>query len=142
MLWQLLRQGHRGRILAACCVRYRRDLAYLELHGTLEKRYPNYTYLTLVTREPEVEGRKVYIQDLITSGQLEEQLGQCLNPASTHVFLCGNPKMIGLPEKEHSTGQWSFPQPPGVIEILQRRGFCLDHSHLKQVGNIHYEKYW
>src|SRR5205085_8111146 len=28
MLWQLLEQGHPGRILSACCVRYRQDLAY------------------------------------------------------------------------------------------------------------------
>ena len=26
MLWELLRRGHTGRILSACCVRYRRDL--------------------------------------------------------------------------------------------------------------------
>jgi ferredoxin--NADP+ reductase len=142
MLWQLLRHGHRGRVLAACCVRYRRDLAYRELHATLQKRYPNYTYLTLVTREPEVAGRKVYIQDLIASGQLEEHLGQRLDPASTHVFLCGNPKMIGLPEKDRESGQMVFPQPPAVVEILQGRGFRMDHPQTKQPGNIHYEKYW
>ena len=29
MLWDLLRRGHTGKILLACCVRYRRDLGYL-----------------------------------------------------------------------------------------------------------------
>jgi ferredoxin--NADP+ reductase len=142
MLWQLLRQGHRGRIVAACCVRYRRDLAYSDLHLALQKRYPNYTYLSLVTREPEVAGRKVYIQDLLASGQLEEHLGRRLDSASTHVFLCGNPKMIGLPEKDRDTGQLVFPQPPAVIEILQRHGFRINHPQTKHPGNIHYEKYW
>ena len=32
MLWELLRRGHQGRILSACCVRYRRDLGYLAMH--------------------------------------------------------------------------------------------------------------
>src|SRR5262249_55411473 len=43
MLWDLLRRGHEGRILSACCVRYRRDLAYLALHDELVRRHPNYT---------------------------------------------------------------------------------------------------
>ena len=45
MLWELLRRGHQGRILSACCVRYRRDLGYLAIHEELMRRYPNYTYL-------------------------------------------------------------------------------------------------
>ena len=50
------------------------------------------------------EGRKAYIQDLIGSGQLEEKLGRPLELATTHVFLCGNPKMIGVPVKDRQTG--------------------------------------
>src|SRR5262249_55288161 len=69
MLWQLLRTGHTGRILSACCVRYRRDLGYLGVHEELMRRYPQYLYLPLTTREPETINQKVYIQDLITSGQ-------------------------------------------------------------------------
>jgi ferredoxin--NADP+ reductase len=142
MLWELLGRGHAGRILAACCVRYRRDLGYRDLQTILERRYPQYTYLSLVTREPEVAGRKVYIQDLITSGELEQHLGRPLEAASTHVFLCGNPKMIGVPERDRGTGEMVYPQPPGVIEILERRGFRMDQPGHKIAGNIHYEKYW
>src|SRR5205807_677933 len=43
MLWELLRRGHRGRILAACCVRYQRDLGYLATHDKLTKMFPRYT---------------------------------------------------------------------------------------------------
>src|SRR5437660_4152798 len=68
MLWELLRRGHEGRILSACCVRYRRDLAYLPIQQQLMKSHRNYTYLSLTTRENIATGRKVYIQDLITSG--------------------------------------------------------------------------
>jgi ferredoxin--NADP+ reductase len=142
MLWELLQRGHQGRILSACCVRYRRDLGYRDLHETLMQRYPNYTYLSLATREPETVGRKVYIQDLIASGQLEEHLGHPLGPTGTHVFLCGNPNMIGAPETDRGTGQRTYPQPAGVIELLERRGLRMDHPQTKEVGNIHFEKYW
>lgn len=142
MLWELLRRGHRGRILSACCVRYRRDLGYAGTHAELVRRYPNYTYLSLTTREAEAVDHKVYIQDLITSGQLEERLGQALDPRHSHVFLCGNPRMIGVPDKDSASGRRVYPQPPGVIEILEKRGFQPDQPQLKLKGNIHYEEYW
>jgi ferredoxin/flavodoxin---NADP+ reductase len=142
LLWELLQRGHTGKILSACCVRYRRDLAYLPIHEELMRRHPHYTYLSLTTREAETVQHKVYVQDLITSGQLEEKLGQPLDPARTHVFLCGNPKMIGVPYKDRATGALTYPQPLGVIEILERRGFQTDQPQAKMKGNIHFEEYW
>jgi ferredoxin--NADP+ reductase len=142
MLWDLLRRGYSGRILSACCVRYRPDLAYLTIHEELMRRYPQYTYLSLTTREPETVQHKVYIQDLITSGQLEERLGQALDPARMHVYLCGNPKMIGVPTKDRETGQRTYPNPQGVVEILEKRGFQADQPNVKLKGNIHFEEYW
>jgi ferredoxin--NADP+ reductase len=142
MLWELLRRGHPGRIFAACCVRYRRDLGYLATHERLMRLYPNYTYLPLTTREPDSAGRKVYIQDLITSGQLEDQLRAPLDPATTHAFLCGNPKMIGAPDVDRETGARRYPQPRGVVACLEERGFQIDDARMKTRGNIHYEKYW
>jgi ferredoxin--NADP+ reductase len=142
MLWELLSRGHTGRILSACCVRYRRDLGYLARHEELMRRYPNYRFLGLTTREADTLHHKVYIQELITSGQLEERLGQPLDPARTHVYLCGSPKMIGVPAKERETGQRTFPRPEGVIEILERRGFQADRPQTKIKGNVHFEEYW
>lgn len=142
MLWELLRRGHEGRILSACCVRYRRDLGYLAVHEELMRRFPNYTFLSLTTREAANAGQKVYIQDLITSGQLEERLGQALDPARTHVYLCGNPKMIGIPARDKATGARAYPEPVGVVEILERRGFQADQPEVKLKGNVHFEKYW
>jgi ferredoxin--NADP+ reductase len=142
MLWELLRRRHAGRILSACCVRYRRDLAYLPIHEELMRRYPHYSFLSLTTREAETVKHKVYIQDLITSGQLEEHLGQALDPARTHVYLCGNPKMIGVPVKDRETGQRVYPEPLGVVEILERRGFQIDQPQVKIKGNVHFEEYW
>ena len=100
---------------ATRCVRYRRDLAYQAMHDQLIRRHPNYTYLPLTTREGTGPGGKVYIQDLITSGELEEQLGVALDPARTHVYLCGNPKMIGVPVKDRETGQRVFPKPHSPV---------------------------
>jgi len=142
MLWELLRRGHQGRILAACCVRYRRDLGYLALHEELMRRHSNYVYLSLTTREATNAGQKVYIQDLITSGQLEERLRSPLDPSCTHVFLCGNPKMIGVPTTDRATGQIVYPQPPGVVEILTKRQFQIDQPSVKLKGTIHFEEYW
>jgi ferredoxin--NADP+ reductase len=142
LLWELLRRGHPGRLLAACCVRYQRDLGYLATQEELMRRYPHYTYLPLTTREALASGQKVYIQDLITSGQLEERLGQRLDPARTHVYLCGNPAMIGVPLTDRSTGARTYPKPPGVIEILEKRGFHTDEPKLRRQGNLHFEEYW
>src|SRR5205085_5904859 len=134
---ELLRRGHPERIVSACCVRYRRDLAYVTIHEELMRRYPNYTYLSLTTREADTVQHKVYIQDLLTSGQLEECLGRPLDPARTHVFLCGNPKMIGVPYKDRDSGRRLYPEPLGVIEILERRGFQTDQPQAKIKGNVH-----
>ena len=94
------------------------------------------------TREADTVGQKVYIQDLITSGQLEERLGNPLDPAAAHVYLCGNPKMIGVPNKDRQTGQRVFPTPVGVVELLEKRGFQVDQPNVKLRGNIHFEEYW
>lgn len=141
MVWELLRRGHAGPILSASCVRYARDLGYLETHRRLQAEYPNYTYLPLTTREPGVT-KKAYIQDLVSGGELEERLGRPLDPARTHVYLCGNPKMIGVPVRDKETGTRTYPQPTGVIELLEARGFKADVSAVKFKGNVHFEEYW
>jgi len=138
MTAELLRREHQGKILNVCCVRYRADLAYTEQQKMVEERYPIYRYLTLTTREPENEGNKVYIQDMITSGQLEAELGAPLDPETTHVYLCGNPSMIGLPK--WIDDEIVFPETVGVCQLLHERGFTIDQR--KQRGNVHYEEYW
>lgn len=136
MLVELLRKGHHGRILSVVSVRYLVDLAYEREHRELEDRYPNYRYLAVPTRE--ADRPKRYAQDLLEDGSIEDALGASLDPDETHVFLCGNPGMIGLPEFEK--GQPVFPETVGMTELLHRRGFTIDRR--KQPGNIHYEEYW
>jgi ferredoxin--NADP+ reductase len=88
------------------------------------------------TREPDVPKR--YLQDLLTGGEMAEAAGGQFDPSRTHVFLCGNPAMIGLPEEVD--GELRFPETTGVVELLVARGFKLDRRG--DPGNIHYEEYW
>ena len=135
MITELLRKGHRGPIVSAVSVRKWADLGYLDQNRELESRFPNYHYLPLPTREADVPKR--YIQDLIANDAFAE-FGITLDPATTHVFLCGNPAMIGLPTE--TDGEITFPETVGVVQLLTERGFTLDHR--KQRGNIHFEEYW
>ncbi|HEY7564866.1 MAG TPA: NAD(P)-binding domain-containing protein [Acidimicrobiia bacterium] len=137
MVVELLRRGHKGPILNAVSVRYRQDLAYLAQHRKLEQDYSNYRYLTLLTRESDVE--KIRLQDALERGMFEEALGGLeLAPASTHFYLCGNPAMIGLPEWEGDKPR--FPPGRGMAEMLSKRGFTIDRRGAP--GNVHFEEYW
>jgi ferredoxin--NADP+ reductase len=141
MSWELLKRGHTGTIVNACCVRYKRDLGYFETHQALMGRFANYHYLALTTREAESVTHKIYIQDLLQSEMIEKVLKGPLKPENTHVFLCGNPKMIGVKVK-NAAGELTYPEPLGVIEVLERKGFVADNATIKLKGNVHFEEYW
>jgi ferredoxin--NADP+ reductase len=136
MVIDLLRKGHTGPIVSAVTVRQSADLGYMDKHRELESRYPNYHYVPMPTREPGVPKR--YLQDLIRDDDFGQELGVELSSETSHVFLCGNPAMIGLPEEED--GELVFPETTGVVELLVEQGFTLDRRN--SPGNIHYEEYW
>lgn len=136
MTIELLRKGHHGPILNAVSVRYRSDLAYLKEHLLLEEHHPNYHYLPVPTREPDVPKR--YLQNLLRDGILAENLGVALEPDTAQVFLCGNPAMIGLPTWEDDRPV--FPDTVGMCELLHERGFDIDRRG--HTGNVHFEEYW
>ena len=146
MIAELLANQHRGRIVSVVCTRWQRDLAYLRDHRVLEYRYGKYQYLTLTTREPEnVDSShsqfvgKRYLQDYFESGDFESDAGLVLIPGHTHVFLCGSPEMIGVPHHTHDPAK-RYPQPKGMVEVLEARGFRVDRPH--ELGDVHFEKYW
>ncbi|MEM6469548.1 MAG: ferredoxin--NADP reductase [Planctomycetota bacterium] len=143
MLATLLSQGHRGKIVCACCVRYRGDLAYLTRHHYLMDQFSNYRYVPCTTRErfnvdPTAENYvgKQYLQKLFTSGALAEAADDPLTPDRTHVFLCGNPAMIGYVPP----GGEPF-ESEGMIPLLERAGFRRDDGEAGP-GRIRFEKYW
>ena len=71
------------------------------------------------------------------SGEFEEHTGVELNAKNTHVYMCGNPSMIGVPNYR---GEKTYPSPTGMVEILEKRCFKADYR--KEKGNIHFEEYW
>jgi ferredoxin/flavodoxin---NADP+ reductase len=47
-----------------------------------------------------------------------------------------------VPVRDKESGAVTYPQPRGVIEVLESRGFKADVSAMKFKGNIHFEEYW
>ena len=140
MAWQLLHSGHRGRIATISCTRHAADQAYGDDHRSLGEQLENYSYLSLVTREHSSGALMCRIQSLFSEGGLQENLGWSPRPESSHVFLCGNPAMIGAPVRDRVARKMK-PQPGGMVELLTNLGF----SHKPVDGrpaNINYERFW
>lgn len=147
MAAELLANGHQGNIVSLCTVRYFEDSGYFDVQKQATKLFSNYKYEVLTTREPvnldpSLPGYvgKRYVQSLFAGDAFHLAFGWKPDPEHTHIFLCGNPQMIGKPEKNRETGDLTYPQPTGMIETLVERGFTLDQP--RQPGNIHMESYW
>lgn len=138
MIRELLGRGHTGPIVAAVTVRRMDDLGYLDRYRELERRYDNFDYLPLATREPGIPKR--YIQNLVEDDAFSTEFGVELDPSDTHVFMCGNPAMIGCPSEDRESGALTFPKPVGLVELLTRRGFTIGGRNRQ--GNLHFEEYW
>lgn len=136
MIGELLRRGHAGRVASIVSVRHREDLAYDKVHRRLTELFPGYAYHAVSTRDPGSDGR--HLQDLLQDGSVERWAGFPLDPARTQVFVCGNPGMIGPPRMV--SGERVFPGEPGVVRLLEERGFNADTR--REPVTIHYERYW
>jgi ferredoxin--NADP+ reductase len=143
MTAKLLADNHQGKIVNVTSVRRSEDLAYAVEQATLMKKFSNYRYLPFTTRDPENLDKshpnyigKQYLQALFTSGQLAKAADDPFSPKNTHVFLCGNPAMIGY------VPPGADPLPaPGMLPLLREAGFT-DESHAAGPGTIRFEKYW
>ena len=143
MTAKLLADQHQGKIVNVTSVRRRADLAYAVEQAELMKRFPNYRYLPFTTRDPENLDTshphyvgKQYLQSLFTSGQLAAAADDPLSPKNTHVFLCGNPAMIGYVPPGADE-----PSTPGMLPLLRKAGFSDAHDAVGP-GTIRFEKYW
>lgn len=142
MAARLLKEGHQGRIAAVCCARRSADLAYSREHDVLMNRYANYRYLPYTTREPrnldpscpDFVGNE-RLQTVYRSGRLETEAGFAIEPQRTHVFLCGNPLMIGLRRATDPPLA-----EPGMLQLLISDGFREEGE--PGPGLVRYEKYW
>jgi ferredoxin--NADP+ reductase len=83
-------------------------------------------YVPIVSREPEESGwsgLRGRVQAVLEGERCHELTGTPLDPAETHVFLCGNPDMIRA-----------------VRDQLAPRGFVVGSA--RRPGNVHFERYW
>ncbi|QDT39801.1 ferredoxin--NADP reductase [Stratiformator vulcanicus] len=136
----LLSAGHRGRVAVVTGVRTRGDVGYAKAHRDWEQVHSDYQYHVLTTREPEnleiAHPRfigKEYLQSAWSSGRLFAKLDWTPSPATTHVFLCGNPAMIGSPHPSR------LPIKSGMVARLQDAGFRIGTT---EPGSIRFERYW
>ncbi len=110
---------------------------YMEEQQILMNLYDNYFFRTINTQK--ISDLEIMIASaLADEDHSTSYFGFNLNPKSSHVFLSGDPAMIGAPikkgrwEYEHSTG--------GIIPILTSYGFEI--SNRFKSGNVEYECYW
>jgi ferredoxin--NADP+ reductase len=137
MIRDLLLREHQGRIASVVSVRRHDDLAYDAVHRRLTELFPRYRYHAFSTRDPESETK--HLQDHLREGSLESLAGFPLDPKRVHVFVCGNPGMIGPPRLVR--GERIFPDEPGVVGILEDEyGFSADDRN--PGVNVHFERYW
>jgi ferredoxin--NADP+ reductase len=127
MLRTELASGPPRRYAVLAGARHSTDLAYYAELSTMSRLSPRLAYLPTVSR-PEEEpvpwgGATGYVQALWTSGALARAWGRHPTPSDTHVFLCGNPKMID-----------------DTAQLLASEGFT-EHSPTRP-GQVHVERYW
>jgi len=102
------------------------DLAYHEELAALARVDERVRYVPVLSREPEASGwsgLRGRVQIALEEARLAAHARVALDPANTHVFLCGNPDMI-----------------QAVRDLLTPRGFVADT--VKVPGNLHFERYW
>jgi ferredoxin--NADP+ reductase len=86
-----------------------------------------FDYIPVISRPAQEnspwEGETGHLQDVWRRGVIEKRWGLRPTPQNTHVFLCGNPKMIDA-----------------TLAMLKIEGF--KEQTRKQAGQVHIEKWW
>lgn len=71
------------------------DLGYYSELNLLSSAFSNFYYIPSVLKvDPIWNGRSERVELILMSDEFKELTGIDINPDKTHVFLCGNPKMI------------------------------------------------
>ena len=106
-------------------VRTDSELAYAtriqEIAETFGEGHTGFKFVPIVTRDPQAVLHD-RLPILIENGALEQAVGYQLNPATSHVMLCGNPQMV-----------------EDTKEALKARGLTMNR---RGEGNIAVENYW
>lgn len=100
------------------------DLGYYSELTFLAQTFSNFYYLPTLTHADETwVGYRYWIEEMLERGVLQEETGIAINPDKTHVFLCGNPKMV-----------------ENVSQFVIARGYSR-HS-MRSPGSLHIEEFW
>ncbi|MCU4361732.1 MULTISPECIES: ferredoxin--NADP reductase [Acinetobacter] len=106
-------------------VRTAAELAYVdriqEIAETFGEGHNGFKFIPIITRDPSALLHE-RLPILIENGELEKSAGIELNPATSHVMLCGNPQMVD-----------------DTKEALKRRKLTMNR---RGEGNIAVENYW
>ncbi|WP_295392827.1 ferredoxin--NADP reductase [uncultured Thiodictyon sp.] len=83
------------RVVLVHGVRSATDLVYGETIAAIAQRWgERFIFVPVVSRESCPQALAGRITDLLTSGDLEARVGVRIDPAASHVMLCGNAAMI------------------------------------------------
>jgi len=93
-----------------------------ELEALADARDP-FHYLPMVSREDDERALRGRIPANLTNGHLERAAGVTIDPAQSHILLCGNPDMIR-----------------DTMDVLAGRG--LRKHRVRKPGHISTETYW
>lgn len=106
-------------------VRTAAELAYVdriqEIAETFGEGHEGFKFIPIITRDPSAPLHE-RLPILIENGELEKFAGIELNPATSHVMLCGNPQMVD-----------------DTKEALKCRDLTMNR---RGEGNIAVENYW
>ena len=106
-------------------VRTEAELAYVaritEIAETFGEGHQGFKFIPIITRNPQaiLHDR---LPKLIANGELEKYAELQLDPATSHIMLCGNPEMV-----------------EDTKEALKARGLTMNR---RGEGNIAVENYW
>ncbi|QQV65474.1 Ferredoxin--NADP(+) reductase [Acinetobacter junii] len=106
-------------------VRSTAELAYVdriqEIAESFGEGHTGFKFLPIITRDPNATLHD-RLPVLIENGELEKVVGLSLNPATSHVMLCGNPQMV-----------------EDTKDALKKSGLTMNR---RGEGNIAVENYW
>lgn len=106
-------------------VRSTAELAYVdriqEIAESFGEGHTGFKFVPIITRDPNATLHD-RLPVLIENGELEKVVGISLNPATSHVMLCGNPQMV-----------------EDTKDALKQRGLTMNR---RGEGNIAVENYW
>lgn len=137
MIHQLLSERRPIRLASLLLEEPGWESLYRTTHKAVMDLFPRYR--ALIRRHESQEALLELVELLLRDHDYStETIGFPLEAESCHVFLCGDPAMIGAPKKK---GGWAVEeQRLSLVRLLNNRGFMTETKF--QMGKITYESYW